>query len=93
MPSMLPNFLFAVNNSVCRQTGHTPQFLCTGKESNNQAFYNVVDAQKDMTRTDKDTFELERERLKLVTMLRDTYAKTLTTENKDLTANKYKNIH
>ena len=31
MPSMLPKFLFTVNNSVCRQTGYTPQFVCTGK--------------------------------------------------------------
>ena len=92
MPSMLPKFLFAVNNSVCRQTNQTPQFMCTGKESNTDTFYHVVDAQKDMSKAQKDTFEIERERLKLVTLLRDTYAKTLTTENEDLTAIKYKRI-
>ena len=43
-----------------------------------------------MKRKDKDTFEIETERLKLVRILMNAFATTLTTKNKDLEAPKYK---
>ena len=90
IPSMLPKFLLAINNSVCRNTDCTQQFLCTGKESNTQSLYNTVEVQIDMKQKYKYTFAVETERLNLVRTLKNAFAAPLHSQNKYIQAPKYK---